>query len=372
MLVGIDARNLVPGMSGLGRFVAGAVGELHRQGANVHLFLPQAAHVDMKDRLADVAATVSACHGPILRTYWGHTLLPRQAASRGVDVLWGPAHRLPGRVGGKMARVVTIHDLVWRHAPETMRRQTWLGDRVLMRRAVEAADMVVADSDATRQSLMEEFRLHERPPVRIYPGVTALRADAQIDIRSRFGIERPYALFVGTPEPRKNLPRLIEAYCMLAPALRQRCMLVLAGGAGWGTADLARSIQGFESDIRLAGRVSDGELAALYQGCLFAAFPSLYEGFGFPIVEANTSGKPVLASHGSSMPEVGGAAALLVDPGSTASIGEGLARMIADDGLREGLAARAEANAARFTWQHFGEQMLSVFERAVAARRAAG
>jgi glycosyltransferase involved in cell wall biosynthesis len=371
MLVGVDARNLVPSMSGLGRFVAEAVRELRRQGADVHLFLPEPPHPDLKDQIVDMSMTVSACRGPLLRAFWGQTLLPRQAASRGVDVLWGPAHRLPGRLRGDIARVVTIHDLVWRHAPQTMRRQTWLGDRLLMRRAVQAADAVVADSDATLRSLMEGFELGGRPPVRIYPGVIALRPDTRIDLSSRFGIDRPYALFVGTPEPRKNLPRLIEAYRSLEAALRGRCMLVLTGGAGWGDADLANHIRGFENDIRLAGRVADGELAALYQGCLFTVFPSFYEGFGFPIVEANAFGKPVLTSEVSSMPEVGGSAALLVDPTRTASVGEGLARMIADDRFRNELAARAEGNAARFTWRRFGEQMLAVFEKALAKRRTA-
>jgi glycosyltransferase involved in cell wall biosynthesis len=315
--------------------------------------------------------TVSACRGPLLRAFWGQALLPRQAASRGVDVLWGPAHRLPGRLRGNIARIVTIHDLVWRHAPQTMRRQTWLGDRLLMRRAVQAADAIVTDSDATLRSVTEEFGPVGRPSIRIYPGAIALRPNPRIDLSSKLGIDRPYALFVGTPEPRKNLPRLIEAYRSLEPTLRGCCMLVLAGGGGWGDADLVGNIRGFENDIRVVGRIADSELAALYQGCLFTALPSLYEGFGFPILEANAFGRPVLTSDASSMPEVGGEAALLVDPTSTVSIGEGLVRMIADDRFRRGLAAKAEENASRFTWRRFGEQMLAVFEKAVSKRRMA-
>ena len=181
-------------------------------------------------------------------------------------------------------------------------------------------------------------------------------------------VAEPYVLAVGTVEPRKNLARLFEAFARVPGPTR----LVLAGGRGWGTqapeAMAARA--GIAERFTWLGGVDDRTLSTLYRHAALLAMPSLYEGFGLPILEALSHGTPVLHGDASSMPEVAGEAGLAVDARSVDSIAEGLARMLGDERLRETLAARAAAQAAKFSWGRAARETLAVFEEAVAARRA--
>ncbi|MAY63391.1 MAG: glycosyl transferase family 1 [Rhizobiales bacterium] len=372
-MIGIDARHLLFPLSGLGRFLTGAILEFERRGENIHLFLPSPPTGDCGQSTLDLTAriptSISASFNPVARAAWGQFTLPALARRAGVNVLWGPAHRLPRFGTDGLAKVLTVHDLVWRHAPGTMRRRTLWGERVLMRQAVASADQVTTVSEATRADLMAQFQTPAERVRCVYPGVGPLPAPGESDVARRHGLARPYALFVGTPEPRKNLARLVAAYRSLAAEHRAACMLVIVGGEGWGDVDPAALAAGMEDDVRVLGRVGDAELSALLAGARFLAMPSLYEGFGLPIIEANAFGVPVLTSSVASMPEAGGDAALYVDPLDAGSIARGLVEMIGDDVLRDRLAGKARANAARFRWRDFGEGMRTVFERALAERR---
>jgi len=249
-----------------------------------------------------------------------------------------------------------------------MRLQTWLGDFFLMAPAVAGADRIVADSCATAQTLASLWpQCQDRTHV-IYPGLTAL-PDEHADL-SRFNIPTSFALFVGTLEPRKNLKRLLEAYSMLPTELRNSCGLVLAGGQGWHLDDLKLFITnlGLTEHVVLTGYIPDTELRALYRRAKFLVMPSLYEGFGFPIIEANAQGVPVLTSNTSSMPEVGGDAAFLVDPLSVASIASGLRSLITDPVVLARLATKAQANAAKFDWRKSASEIEAVFTEAKSAR----
>ncbi len=270
--------------------------------------------------------------------------------------------------------MVTIHDLVWVHAPETMHLRTYLGERVLMYPSLVRADAVVAVSHATAKALGERFDALGKKIVTIYPGSTQLKA-GRIDAASHLpehGIDRPYALFVGTLEPRKNLPRLLEAYALLAAEVRSRCMLVIAGGPGWrqGKEAIKQRIaaHNLENDVRILDYVTDQTLAELYANSRFLVMPSLYEGFGLPVLEANSHGVPALIGNASALPEAGGEAAFLVDPLDLQSIRHGLEQMIVDDALRTRLAAKAIDNAARFSWRTAARQMLGLFDELVGQR----
>lgn len=375
MKIGVDARNLVSNMTGIGRYVLEMCRHLALRGHDLVLYLPEKAHPGYP--AIDGAELRTSHHpGALRRLIWGRTMLPRLAARDGVDVLWGPAHRLPRRLDPAVARVVTIHDLTWRHAPSSMRWRGLLADSLLMRGAVEAADRIAADSTATAEAVAAEFPASRARIRTVYPGLSAIAAgpSGPSPILSRLGVEAPYMLFVGTLEPRKNLKRLLGAYASLPEEIRARLPLVLAGGQGWGFTDpgsIARRL-GIERSVRLTGYVDDAELHALYRGARFLAMPSLYEGFGLPIIEANAAGIPVLTSNTSSMPEVAGDAALLVDPLDVSSIAAGLERLACDDNEHARLAARARANASRFDWAKSAEAMESVFEEAILARRSCG
>lgn len=297
--------------------------------------------------------------------------VPVWAALDRPDLFWGPAHRLPCRLPRRTARVVTIHDLCWLKAPDTMRASTrWLDAR-LMPRALAQADRVIAVSTATRNDLCEAFPALENRTVVIHEAATPMPEPASPQWLEQAGIATPYLLFVGTLEPRKNLRRLLQAMATLPEALRGKTQLVIAGPPGWGNqrvdVEVARLALG--ANVRVLGWMGDAELATLYRHAICLAMPSLYEGFGLPLLEAMAQGTPVLTSRTASMPEVAGAAGLLVDPLDVASIADGLRRILIDHALRSRLAAEAKPQAARFSWARAAAETLRVFEDAVTARR---
>lgn len=370
MKIGIDGRNLGSATDGIGRFVHKSIKALSALGPEVLVYAP--AEINANYELPrDVALRTGSFKALPARALWGQAVLPSWAARDKVEVLWGPAHRLPLILYDRIARVVTIHDLVWVHAPETMRGRTWLGERLLMKPALRSADMVVADSSATAAALTTEFPWLRSPIRTVAPGTTPLPAPRGFSSLEQLGITRPYALFVGTLEPRKNLRNLIKAYGLLPASTRSGCDLVIVGGSGWKQTNLADEVRlgGLERNVVFTGFVDDGMLATLYANCLFLAMPSLYEGFGFPIVEAQSFGKPVLTSDTSSMPEVAGDSAILVDPSDPQAIAGAFGRLCLDAQLRQKIAAGARKNAERFTWENHAKGMLDIFEQAIRQRR---
>ena len=372
MKIGIDARNLVPKLSGIGRYVIENSRQLAEFGHDVFAYLPSPPHSE--DAVPPgVVADISNQNGALARIWWGNTALLKLAKRDQIDVLWGPAHRLPilGRL--PVPTVLTIHDLVWRHASDTMRPLGWLGERVFMERSIRTADRVVAVSSATKAAVAEAYPWATDKTSVVYPGCTPLSGVSDDAILTRARISRPFVLFVGTLEPRKNLSGLLRAFAMLPEAVKSKLELVIAGGQGWGLGNLEAEISRLQiSDlVRLTGFVSDAELGTLYRRAKFLAMPSFYEGFGLPIIEANAAGIPVLTSSSSSMPEVGGEAALLVDPLDDMSITKGLERLITDENLHQRLCQAAAANAARFHWAKSGKELSALFEQTVQlAKRA--
>lgn len=287
------------------------------------------------------------------------------------DLFWGPAHRLPLWLPQRTARVVTIHDLCWLKAPQTMRRSTHWLDATLMPRALKQADRIIAVSSATRDDLCAAFP-DTRDRIRVVHEAAALMpAPLPAEALSGLGLRPGYVLFVGTLEPRKNLKRLLQAFARAAPQLPTSTTLAIAGPLGWGgeQVDTEAGRLGIADRVRILGRVDDVALSTLYRHAACLAMPSLYEGFGLPLLEAMAQGTPVLTSHTSSMPEVAGDAGLLVDPLSTESMADGLLQLLTDSAHREMLAGRAASQAARFSWDRAALETWTVFEEAVRVRQ---
>lgn len=373
MRIGIDARNLVPKLSGIGRYVVETSRHLADLGHEVFAYLPSPPH-SQEVIPPTVHPDISHHKGALARIWWGNTSMLKLAKRDHIDVLWGPAHRLPVLGTSTIPTVLTIHDLVWRYASDTMRTVGWLGERVFMERSIRTADRVVAVSSATEAAVAAAYPWARHKTSVVYPGCTPLAKDSDEDVFRRCDITRPFVLFVGTLEPRKNLNGLLRAFAMLPDQLRSELQLVIAGGQGWGLNDLQTEISRLQiaDFVRLTGFVSDAELGTLYQRARFLAMPSFYEGFGLPIVEANAAGIPVLTSESSSMPEVGGDAALLVDPLNDTSIANGIERLITDARLYERLREAARANAARFNWARSAKELSAVFEQTVALGKQVG
>jgi glycosyltransferase involved in cell wall biosynthesis len=268
---------------------------------------------------------------------WYPFALPRSA--RGLDVLHCPSFRGPLR--SRTPLVVTVHDLAVLRHPDAFNRWTRTYSSVVVPRVVRAAERVIAVSEFTKRELVELLGVAEER-IRVVPN-----AVEGPFIPDGPRAEGDYVLAVGTLEPRKNLPRLVDATRRTGHELR------IVGARGWG--DLGVSAG---DDVRFLGFVPDEELARLYRGSLCVAYPSLYEGFGIPVLEALACGAPVVTSEGSAMAEVAGDAAVLVDPRDVDAIAAGIAEAIA---RRDELARLGPERARRYTWDASAEATVAVY-----------
>ncbi len=287
---------------------------------------------------------------------WTHMALAPELLRRPPDLFFEPAHVLP--LTRPRASLVTVHDVGYEHFPEAHTPfQRWYL-RLTTKWHVRGARLILADSRATRDDLVE---LYGADPARVrvvYPGVDLhifrpVRDPRRLEaVRAHYAGGARYVLYVGTLQPRKNVVRLVRAFARLA-AEEPDAVLVLAGRPGWHTAPLDQAVRalGLERRVRRPGYVPESDLPALLSGAELFAFPSLFEGFGFPVLEAQACGTPVLTSTTSSLPEVAGGAAWLVDPHDEEAIAAGLATLWRDQRLRRELAERGLANARRFTWE---------------------
>ncbi|MBC8162183.1 MAG: glycosyltransferase family 4 protein [Roseiflexaceae bacterium] len=307
-----------------------------------------------------------------LRRLWTHARLSAEIIARPPDVLFVPAHVIP--LGTPLARarrtVVTIHDMGYMHFPESHTRAQRLYLRLSTAWSARVASMVIAISKTTRDDLIRYARV---PPAKIhviYHGVAPrFQADPPAEVvaatQARYRIAGPYFLFVGTVQPRKNLERVIEAFARFKPqssAASPQPMLVIAGKKGWLTEAIERRAAeiGVAGQVRFIGYLPDADVPPLLRGALGFVFPSLYEGFGMPVLEAMACGAPVITSTTSSLPEVAGNAALLVDPRDVGAIAAAIGRLAGDATLRAELRQRGVARAADFSWDSCAQQTLRV------------
>jgi glycosyltransferase involved in cell wall biosynthesis len=313
-------------------------------------------------------------HRSIRTLYPSWDLFGRPALPPSLDdaaIVHATNHAAVPPVRGDQRLVVTVHDLAFQRFPELFPRDwRWLY-RAGLRAAVKRADAILVPSQSTADDLMASTsipgsRVHVTP---LAPSPSTLREDQREDpkdVFERLRVTQPYVLSVGTLEPRKNLVRLVRAYRQVAPDVPH--MLVLTGARGWHAealdAELARPGPG---TIVWTNEVSDGELDVLYRGADVFTYPSLYEGFGLPVVEAMARGVPTLTSDTSSLPEVAGDAALLVDPTDVSEIADGLARLLTDHAYAEDLRQRGLQRAATFTWAATARATLDVYRQLTGA-----
>ncbi len=306
------------------------------------------------------AAPLVNCRVIPLRRAWTHVRFAAELWRDRPDVTFVPAHTLPLAFPGRA--VVTVHDLGFRYFPQAHPTKDRLYLDWTTRYSVARATVVLADSQATADDLT---KFYDTPPGKIrvvYPGVDALPTGDVAAVRRKYNLPERYFLFIGTLQPRKNIARLVQAYARWQAAHpADSAALVLAGGKGW-LYDAAWTA-GVER-VHLPGYVDEADKGALYAGALALVFPSLYEGFGFPVLEAMHCAAPVIASNTSSLPELAGEAALLVDPLEVDAIAAALGRVTDDSALRQTLRERGAEQVKKFTWDSAAAQALAALEMA--------
>lgn len=292
---------------------------------------------------------------------WTHLRLSREMARHPPDLLFVPAHVLP--LVRPALTLATVHDLgylAFRHAHPLL--QWWYLD-LSTRWNARVATHLLADSEATRTDLVDRYHVPREKVTVAHPGydeslARKVQPAATAAVKARYGIVGDYFLYMGTLHPRKNLSRAIAAFA----ATRTHATLVLAGRHGWRAAELEAQVRllGLEGRVLFPGYIAEEDKAALLAGALAFLFPSLYEGFGLPVLEAQASGCPVLCSATSSLPEVAGQGAVLLDPGDTDGWTEAMGRVAKDPALRSVLVERGRANLERFSWQRCASTVLQV------------
>jgi glycosyltransferase involved in cell wall biosynthesis len=312
-----------------------------------------------------------------LSILWHRAKLPLPAdwLSGQVDVYHCPDFVLPPL---RHARgILTVHDLAFLMRPDCAdaRLRSYLEE--VVPRSVRRADFIIADSENTRNDLVVLLGVHPAS-IAVVPGgveerFTPITDPEQLrDARRQLGVgDAPFVLFIGMLEPRKNLSRLMDAFV----ALRSRnntpadLKLVLAGGKGWLYDDIFEhhAASPLRDDILLPGFVPDNALPAIYSAAEVLAFPSLYEGFGLPILEAMACGTPVVASRASCLPEVAEGAALLVDPNNVDGLASALEHALLDQELRSRLIERGIQRAAEYSWRRAAKELLAVYRKVAAA-----
>ncbi len=261
----------------------------------------------------------------------------------------------------------TLHDLTCWITPELHAAANVHAAKAFANAVIRRADGLIADSHNTRRDAIEILGLAPEKICVIYPGVPGefFEATAQhaAAARARLGLTRPYILFVGTVEPRKNLPKLLEAYAAMSPAARREFELVIAGPVGWADEDTVARLRSPAAGVRYLGYVAERDLPGLTAGAIALAYPSLYEGFGFPAAQAMAAGVPVVTSNVSCLPEIAGDAAVLVDPRDAREIAVALERVLGNSDLRTRLAAAGRRRAEAFRWSECARSSIDFFEK---------
>lgn len=301
---------------------------------------------------------------------WTHVRLSLEMLRAPPDVLFIPSHVLP--LIHPRRSVVTVHDLGHRYHPEAhTRAQRWYLERST-RYHVRHAAHLLADSRATKADLVRLYGSAAESVTVAYlgidPSVQRVRESEELSrVQQKYGINRPYLLYVGTLQPRKNLSRLIDAFCMLVEdgTAGSDLALVLAGKRGWMSEDILADAgkAGIAGRVVLTGYVDEADLAALYSGATLFVMPSLYEGFCMPVLEAMACGTAVACSNTSSLPEVAGDAAIAFDPRDVADMARAIGRVLANRELRAELVARGTKRSRQFTWSACARTVLDTLEQ---------
>lgn len=303
----------------------------------------------------------------------GRAFLGSSQLEKEIDLFFAPDHHIPKF--NHIPVVATIMDAYPLIHPELVSQRLRKFKNMAFKQASKWADHIITISDHSKQDIIRYFNISEEKISIIPLGVNKaffqqIPESEREAVRQKFGLERDYFIFVGTIQPRKNLSRLIEAYLSLPSSLRQKHPLVIIGHYGWGENSLRQKLDALKEQdtIRHLKHVSDRELFALLQSALTMVYPSLYEGFGLPILEGFASGIPVITSSTTSIPEVAGNAACYIDPLDVNDIAAKMKLLAEDKSLQKEMAAKGLKRVEVYSWEKCAEKHLKLFAKIINSR----
>lgn len=279
---------------------------------------------------------------------------------------------VPPHIKGKV--ITTIYDLTFEFFPETMDKRNLKRLKQDIEYSIERADHIITISECSKRDMVRVLGIEESKIDIIYPGVdfkkfhTKPTIEKQQEVREKYGLPDVYLLYMGTLEPRKNIPTIVEAFAKIKKSTNkdiQKIKLVIAGKKGWLFESIFKKVEelGLESEVIFTDYVKEEDKVALYSGAKVFVFPSLYEGFGIPLVEAMAAGVPVITSNTSSLPEVVGEAGILVEPMDSHQMAAQIKHLIEEDSYYIDLVEKGFIQAKKFNWDDSAKKLRQVYER---------
>lgn len=365
--IGADIRPFYEPLTGVGWYLYFLLHELAKH-EDVELFLFGDARVtDLGPRLhADPPANARLCTFDLRGFPESRALRSLTAAAYvlwmkiiNCDVMLGANYFLPRLLSAvARRRVITVHDLTYKRFPELLQKETLDNLERHMTREIAAADAVICVSESTRQDLLRYYEIDPARAVTIHSGIQTEHRLQPVPASPLTTLPSRYILFVSTIEPRKNLKTLLDAF----RKLDYPGSLVVVGKIGWKSEDIVDRLR--DRGVVHLNYLNAADLAAVYEKAEVFVFPSIYEGFGFPLLEAMAHGVPVIAARSSSLPEVGGDAALYFDAVDSEALAHELRRLLGDRRLREEMVARGRERVRQFRWEDAAAKTLAVLRRA--------
>lgn len=377
--IGIDYTAAVHQSAGIGRYTREMIKALAARSpgpaTEYHLFVADGHKIKMPPQLGcNFSWHTTRLTKRWLERLWYRLHLPLwiEMWTGPVDLFHQPDFVLPRSRPGTPT-ILTVHDLSFVREPDSVMPGMTRHLNMWVPWSVKRADQVIAVSEATRQDLIE---LYHTPPEKItviHHGVTPefKPVENPFDLAAvcqKYALDKtPFVLTLGTIQPRKNYRRLVQAFAQIDPPFT----LVIAGNKGWHYDTIFKEVQelGLENRVYFPDFVDDSDLPALYSAASLFVYPSLYEGFGLPALEAMACGTPVVASNQSSLPEVVGEAGVLVDPRDVGAIAEAMSRVLSDESLNRQLSETGRRRAAHFSWDKVAADLLNLYETVLERRR---
>jgi len=373
MRIGIDARPLSRQRTGIGNYLKGLVDLLPQIAPEHSYFLYSNRSIDLPIAEAAFQHRVDHAFGWCPGSFWLLGRGARLARPDALDIYWATNAILPPRLPPGVLKVVTVYDMVWLRCPETTSRYNLLVQTLCAKEAITKADIIVVISRSTGDELKDRMGVSHHKIRLIYPGIPPVyfpqdpsRAAAYIS--EKYSVPIRYMATVGSVEPRKNLKVLVDALTLLKRNGQLDCPLLVAGASGWRNSELFRQIRlaGLsDNEIKFMGYLPDADLPQFYAGAQVFLFPTLYEGFGLPPVEAMACGTPVIASDSQCMPEVLDDAAILLPATAADSFATAIVRVLGDQLLRRDLRRKGIQRAQNFRFEKSVRELLDIFENRV-------